>query len=230
MILLNLFPKVGGSHFATFNLKSLKQGIDFLVFALENLHLGNDEGLSVAINEHGNHQFPSVNFQQVGDRYFFQIYIGDEADSIGDEGWFTPGVAWTRSVRGGAPTQSMGTIKNPEETNMSRINEPLKTILRKYCQVECYDPKLLREAINTCRGFPYDVELFKTQLREAIDLTLISPAEYEELTGEDFDSQEELQNWLEELWNEINSRCPLTVIKIIRPEGIQSHEYCRRHQ
>lgn len=89
---------------------------------------------------------------------------------------------------------------------MSRINEPLKTILRKYCQVECYDPKLLRDAIKTGRGFPYDVELFKAQLREAIDLKLISPAEYEELTDEDFDSQEELQSWLEELWIEINNQ------------------------
>ena len=86
---------------------------------------------------------------------------------------------------------------------MSQIKETLKTVLRKYCQVECYDPKLLRDAISSGQGFPYDIDLFKSQLREAIDLQLISPEEYEELTEEDFDSQEDLQVWLEELWSEL---------------------------
>jgi len=88
--------------------------------------------------------------------------------------------------------------------NMSQIKEPLKTVLRKFCQVECYDPLLLREVMNTGQGFPYDVDLFKVQLREAIDMKLISPEEYEELTEEDFDSQEDLQVWLEELWSELS--------------------------
>ncbi|MET1255734.1 hypothetical protein [Aliikangiella maris] len=76
---------------------------------------------------------------------------------------------------------------------MSQIKEPLKTILRKYCHVECYDPLLMKNAISTGNGFPYDAELFKSQLREAIDNKLISPQEYEELTEEDFDSQADLQ-------------------------------------
>ena len=50
---------------------------------------------------------------------------------------------------------------------MSQIKEPLKTILRKYCHVECYDPQLLREAINTGKGFPYDVALFQKQYYES---------------------------------------------------------------
>lgn len=85
-----------------------------------------------------------------------------------------------------------------------KIKEPLKTILRKYCHVECCDPQLIREAISTGKGFPYDVQLFKAQLREAIDNNLISTADYEELTEEDFDSQEELQAWLEEFWSELS--------------------------
>lgn len=83
------------------------------------------------------------------------------------------------------------------------IKDPLKTILKKYYHVECYDPQLIRAAINSGKGFPYDVELFKFQLREAIENKLISPDAYEELTEEDFDSQEELQVWLEELWSEL---------------------------
>ena len=85
------------------------------------------------------------------------------------------------------------------------IKEPLATILRKYYHVECYDPQLIREAISSGNGFPYDVGLFKTQLREAIDKKLISPAAYENLTEEDFDTQEDLQAWLEELFSELPS-------------------------
>lgn len=55
----------------------------------------------------------------------------------------------------------------------------------------------------TGKGFPYDAELFKAQLREAIDNKLISPEEYEELTEEDFDSQDDLQAWLEEFLSEL---------------------------
>ncbi|MES9859418.1 MAG: hypothetical protein ABW157_12045 [Candidatus Thiodiazotropha sp. LLP2] len=83
------------------------------------------------------------------------------------------------------------------------IKEPLRTILRKYCHVECYDPQLIREVVSTGKGFPYDVELVKVQLREAIDKKLISPAEYEELTEEDFDSQDDLLVWLEEFLSEL---------------------------
>lgn len=83
------------------------------------------------------------------------------------------------------------------------IKEPLKTVLRKYCHVECYDPKLIRDAIISGKGFQYNVEAFKYQLREAIDNRLVSLEEYEELTEEDFDSQEDLQAWLEEFWAEL---------------------------
>ena len=87
---------------------------------------------------------------------------------------------------------------------MTKIKEPLETVLRKYCQVECYDSQLLRKAINTGQGFPYDAQLFKSQLREAIDMKLITPEKYEELTEEDFDTQDDLQAWLEELWKEVS--------------------------
>ncbi|MEJ2611279.1 MAG: XkdX family protein [Candidatus Thiodiazotropha sp.] len=83
------------------------------------------------------------------------------------------------------------------------IKEPLRSILEKYCHVECYDPMLIREIVRTGKGFPYDVELVKNQLREAIDKKLISPEEYEELTEEDFDTQDDLLAWLEEFLSEL---------------------------
>lgn len=87
---------------------------------------------------------------------------------------------------------------------MSDIKEPLKTVLKKYCHIECYDPELIKRAVVSGEGFPYDFELFKEQLREAIDQNLISPSEYEQLTEEDFDSRENLNEWLEELLDDLS--------------------------
>lgn len=86
---------------------------------------------------------------------------------------------------------------------MITLKQPLRAILTKYYHVECYDPQLIKSAIISGKGLPYDAELFKAQLREAIDGSLISPATYEELTEEDFDSLEDLQVWLEEVYSEL---------------------------
>ncbi|CAM3637402.1 MULTISPECIES: hypothetical protein [Pseudoalteromonas] len=86
---------------------------------------------------------------------------------------------------------------------MSKIKEPLRSILRDYCHVEVYDSNILRMDIGHGESYPYDSDLVKAQLREAIDLNLISLTEYEELTDEDFDSIEDLHEWLEELYSEL---------------------------
>lgn len=62
---------------------------------------------------------------------------------------------------------------------------------------------MIKNAINSEKGFPYDVETVKHQLREAIDNKLISLEDYEELTEEDFESQDDLQAWLEEFLVEL---------------------------
>ncbi len=85
MITLTLFPIVGGTRFIEFELKSLRQGIDFLIFALENLST-QTEGLSLSIRERGNKNFPEIHFQQLDNKYFFQVYVGDETDNE-EEGW-----------------------------------------------------------------------------------------------------------------------------------------------
>lgn len=86
---------------------------------------------------------------------------------------------------------------------MHEIKEPLRTVLKKYCHVECYDSQLLRNAIISGQGFPYDANLFREQLREVIDTRSITTKQYEQLTEEDFDSQNDLMEWLEELWRDI---------------------------
>lgn len=86
---------------------------------------------------------------------------------------------------------------------MNKIAEPLRSILRDYYHVEVYDPDILRMDIGHGESYPYDSDLIKSQLREAIDLNLISLTEYEELTDEDFDSLEDLHKWLEEIYLEL---------------------------
>ncbi len=87
MISLNFFPKIGGTRFVEFELNSFKQGIDFLLFALDNLSASESEGLSIAVRERSNEHFPTIHFQQVGERYFFQLYISDQASVPVEEGW-----------------------------------------------------------------------------------------------------------------------------------------------
>ncbi|WP_339144260.1 hypothetical protein [Pseudoalteromonas galatheae] len=86
---------------------------------------------------------------------------------------------------------------------MNKLEDPLRTILKTYCHVESYDPSILRRAVGIGENYPYDLIKVRAQLREAIDLSLISLAEYEELTGEDFDSIEDLHEWLKELYSEL---------------------------
>lgn len=57
--------------------------------------------------------------------------------------------------------------------------------------------------MSTGYGFPYDADLFKKQLRDAIDKKSITTKQYEQLTDEDFDSEEDLLAWLEELWQDM---------------------------
>lgn len=86
MISLTLFPKLGGTRFVELEIKSLKQGVDFLLFSMENLSGSDSEGVSLAITERGNEQFPSMHFQQLGARCFFQLYVSDQVKGA-DEGW-----------------------------------------------------------------------------------------------------------------------------------------------
>lgn len=83
------------------------------------------------------------------------------------------------------------------------LKEPLRSILINYYQVEAYDLEFIRAGINSGGGFSRDYDLFVVQLREAIDKNLIFLAEYERYTGQDFDSQEDLTAWLENIYSDL---------------------------
>lgn len=84
---------------------------------------------------------------------------------------------------------------------MSNIAEPLKSILNDYCHVEWAEE--MSELPNDLEkeDWAYDAQLFKSQLKSALTQSNFSLSDYEKVTGEDFDSEDELQERLKEIWN-----------------------------
>lgn len=84
---------------------------------------------------------------------------------------------------------------------MSNIPEPLKSILNDYCHIE-WSEEMNELPTDIARDdWAYDARMFKSQLRDSITSLSFSLDDYEEVTGEDFDSEEELANRLKEIWS-----------------------------
>lgn len=81
------------------------------------------------------------------------------------------------------------------------IPEPLNKILEAYCHVNSTNVELLAEHCKRKDWSYSKPELFKEQLRSVIINRSISVAEYDEVTKEEFDTAEELYEWLTELWD-----------------------------
>ena len=75
------------------------------------------------------------------------------------------------------------------------VPEPLRRLLSTYLVVEAVNLESLRRYLQSPRGGE-DSRKFRDQLNAAIEANSISPPIYEELTGEDFDTQAELNVWL----------------------------------
>lgn len=76
------------------------------------------------------------------------------------------------------------------------VDDPLKKLLRTYCDVNAMEMlNLLPEKLRH-----YDIDLVKDQLRDAIEGDTLTIEEYESLTNDYYESNEELKDWLKELW------------------------------
>ena len=76
---------------------------------------------------------------------------------------------------------------------------PLADFLASYCNVNALSiDDLAYDLKNSIK--PKIAKDFKEQFSKAISHGEITPGIYEKLTGEDFDSQGELDKWLNELW------------------------------
>ena len=82
------------------------------------------------------------------------------------------------------------------------LSDPLARILETYCNVNAISVDRLKINLKSSIK-PVIAKSFKEQFSNAILQSSITPEIYEELTGEDFDTQEDLTNWLRELWSEI---------------------------
>ena len=89
--------------------------------------------------------------------------------------------------------------------NKNDIPDPLADLLKSYCNVNAVSISDLTHDLRTSIN-PEIAKEFRQQLADAIRKKTISPDQYESLTGEDFDTQEELNSWLQELWNELFDR------------------------
>jgi hypothetical protein len=81
------------------------------------------------------------------------------------------------------------------------ISEPLKSILNDYCHVEWAEEISELPSDLERDDWAYNASVFKTQLREAIVKLNFSLEDYEKVTGEDFDSKEDLTCRLQGIWD-----------------------------
>jgi len=85
------------------------------------------------------------------------------------------------------------------------VPQPLADALKLYLHINAmtsnWKQKLVAQLNNP--GDPTRALQFRHQLAESILHETITPKQYENLTGEDFDSQADLQVWLRKLWEEL---------------------------
>ncbi|MCL1038701.1 hypothetical protein L2750_16350 [Shewanella submarina] len=81
------------------------------------------------------------------------------------------------------------------------VSKPLDRVLEVYCHVNAINIELLAEHCKK-EDWSYASPMeYKDQLRDAISKHSISVAEYDRITQEEFDSEEELYAWLTEVWD-----------------------------
>ena len=80
------------------------------------------------------------------------------------------------------------------------IPEPLGKVLEAYCHVNATNIDMLSEHYSNPDWSYCKPEIFRAQLLSVIRERSILRNEYESLTCEDFDSDDELYEWLVEIW------------------------------
>ena len=92
------------------------------------------------------------------------------------------------------------------------VPDPLAQTLKTYCNFDAFTsefPDNMKAYLNDTRH-PERATEFKRQLASAILFHTVSPAQYEALTLEDFDTPEDLEKWLRELWIYLYGDEPVT--------------------
>jgi len=82
---------------------------------------------------------------------------------------------------------------------MTRLPEPLATVLRDFCHVEWFEVDELAAHIHQ-GDLPIDFEKFAAQLQEAIAAKNLPVAGINELTANEFASTDEARRWLHDIF------------------------------
>lgn len=91
----------------------------------------------------------------------------------------------------------------------NNIPEPLAHFLETYCDVNAVMLDELKTYVKNTLSSERTQE-FRRQLAYAIINNSITTEQYEKLTGEDFDTQEDLNAWLKEIWENIFGTAPVS--------------------
>lgn len=83
------------------------------------------------------------------------------------------------------------------------LPQPMRDILRRYCNIEAPEALGSLKQMLARPELAPRAALFRDQLEQTIREAKVTPEEYEALTGEDFDSQQELLAWLRKLWGQL---------------------------
>jgi hypothetical protein len=81
----------------------------------------------------------------------------------------------------------------------NEIPEPLRTVLRDYLHVEWYEIDELAIDVKSSE-WVRKVGPFKSQLRDAILVRTPSVEAVHAITSQEFENQDQLVNWLREVW------------------------------
>jgi len=87
----------------------------------------------------------------------------------------------------------------------TKVPEPLASILRTHFDVNAFTPDWPMSLQRELRR-PESREreqMFRRQLADAVLHRNLKIEDYEKLTGEDFDTEDELQRWLAEVWKRL---------------------------
>src|SRR3546814_983848 len=99
----------------------------------------------------------------------------------------------------------------PDSTNHGQAMsvetfEILKQRLANYCNVNAFDLAGLKEDLHGQDNVELNA-IFRAQLREAIDAGILSTEDYERLTGEDFDTDDDLRDLLHGIFAYLYEGC-----------------------
>jgi hypothetical protein len=100
-------------------------------------------------------------------------------------------------------------VSRPTEFSMTtNVPEPLRSRLSTYCLVEAREGlDVLRRIVHSENPPPW-VAPFREQLAEAIAKKSISARDYESLTGDDYETADEVASELRQIWSEVFGSTP----------------------